>query len=225
MKLGPDIAVVAALIGDPARANMLVALLSGQALTAGELAAEAGVSLQTASHHLGKLEAGGLVVPRKQGRHRYVSLAGPEVAKALEGLMGLAAATGARRVRTGPKEPALRHARVCYDHLAGELGVLMFDRLEAQGAIAVEGERVDLTDEGAQRLARLGLAPDSLPRARPLCRTCLDWSERRSHLGGPLAKTLMGRFLELGWADREAGTRIVRFRPTGLGEFQAWLGA
>src|SRR5688572_1909088 len=110
MRLGPDIAAVAALIGDPARANMLVALLGGQALTAGELAREAGVSAQTASHHLARLEAAGLVAPRKQGRNRYHSLGGPEVAAVLEALMGMAAASGQMRTRPGPKEPALRQA-------------------------------------------------------------------------------------------------------------------
>ncbi|NNG02830.1 MAG: winged helix-turn-helix transcriptional regulator, partial [Inquilinus sp.] len=125
MKTGPDIAHVAALLGDPARANMLTALMSGRALTASELASEAGVTPQTASAHLARLQQGGLVVPRKQGRHRYYALTGEDVAAVLEALMGLAARTGHLRTRTGPKDPALRRARVCYDHLAGELGVRM----------------------------------------------------------------------------------------------------
>src|SRR6267378_2567343 len=120
MKVGPDIAMVAALVGDPARSNMLTALMTGRALTASELAHQAGVTPQTASSHLAKLEAGGLIEPEKQGRHRYYRLTGPDVAGVLEGLAGLAARAGHMRVRTGPKDPALRRARICYDHLAGD---------------------------------------------------------------------------------------------------------
>src|SRR5580692_8603639 len=129
MKSGPDIAMVASLVGDPARANMLTALMTGRALTAGELASQAGITPQTASSHLAKLEAGRLIEQEKQGRHRYYRLTGPDVASVLEGLDGLAARTGHMRVRTGPKDPALRHARICYDHLAGDLGVQMLDSL------------------------------------------------------------------------------------------------
>src|SRR5262245_61600840 len=129
MKSGPDISMVAALVGDPARSNMLQALMTGRALTASELAQEAGITPQTASSHLSKLEAGGLIEPEKQGRHRYYRLTGPDVASVLEGLAGLAARAGHMRVRTGPKEPALRRARICYDHLAGDLGVQMMDSL------------------------------------------------------------------------------------------------
>jgi hypothetical protein len=145
------------------------------------------------------------------------------VAHALEALTGLAERTGATRVRTGPKEPALRQARICYDHLAGEMGVLMFDRLAENGALAVEGERVELTEAGQARVAVLGVELAELKR-KPLCRTCLDWSERRPHLGGPLARAVMGRFLDLGWAEREAGTRIVRFRANGERAFRGWIG-
>ena len=122
MKEGPDITRIAFLIGDPARANMLTALMSGKALTASELAEEAGVTLQTASSHLSKLVEGGLVRPRRQGRHKYFSLANDDVARVLEGLMGLAAGSGHLRSRTGPKDPALRKARICYNHLAGNMG-------------------------------------------------------------------------------------------------------
>src|ERR1700749_3190422 len=132
MKDGPDIAMIAALVGDPGRANMLTALMAGQALTAGELAPKAGVTAQTASSHLAKLEAGGLLVSRKQGRHNYYALSGPDVAALIEALMGLAARTGHPRVRTGPREPGLRQARVCYDHLAGDFGVALLDSLLAR---------------------------------------------------------------------------------------------
>src|SRR4051812_7227788 len=129
MKDGPSIAPIAALAGDPARANMLAALMSGKALTASELANEAGVTAQTASSHLAKLENGGLVSAVKQGRHRYFRLADSDVATMLESMIGVAARAGHMRTRTGPGDPALRKARVCYDHLAGEMGVRMFDSL------------------------------------------------------------------------------------------------
>src|SRR6476659_7691424 len=121
MKTGPNIAPVASLVGDPARANMLTALMAGQALTATELAAEAGVTSPTASSHLSKMQAGGLVAVEKQGRHRYYRLAGADVAAMIETIIGVAARAGHIRTQPGPKEPALRQARVCYDHLAGDL--------------------------------------------------------------------------------------------------------
>src|SRR5215207_7522033 len=128
MREGPDISIVAALIGNPACANMLMALLAGPALTATELAQEAGLMLSTVSGHLAKLERAGLVAIEKQGRHRYFGLADRDVAIALEGLMPVAARAGHLRVRTGPRDPELRRARACYDHLAGDLAVTMFDR-------------------------------------------------------------------------------------------------
>src|ERR1700759_595143 len=154
MKAGPDIALVASLVGDPARSNMLTALMSGKALTASELAQEAGVTPQTASSHLAKLEAGGLVEPEKQGRHRYYRLTGPDVAGVLEGLMGLAARVGHLRLRTGPKDPALRRARVCYDHLAGDLGVQMLDAMTRQQLVRQNRNEITLTAEGEKFVAR-----------------------------------------------------------------------
>src|ERR1700712_4932166 len=186
MKAGPDIALVASLVGDPARSNMLTALMSGRALTASELAQEAGVTPQTASSHLAKLEAGGLIEPEKQGRHRYYRLTGPDVAGVLEGLAGLAERAGHTRVRTGPKEPALRRARICYDHLAGDLGVQMLDSMKKQKLVRQDKQTIALTPEGERFLARsLQISADKLaPPRRPLCKACLDWSERRHHLAG-----------------------------------------
>src|SRR3978361_1757664 len=147
MKAGPDIAMVAALVGDPARANMLTALMSGRALTATELAHQAGGPPQTARSHLSKLETGGLIEPEKQGRHRYYRLNGSDVAGVLEGLAGLAARAGHMRVRTGPKDPALRRARICYDHLAGDLGVQMLDSMRKQRLIRQTKQSIELTAE------------------------------------------------------------------------------
>ncbi|PTM98514.1 ArsR/SmtB family transcription factor [Mycoplana dimorpha] len=216
MKEGPDIAQIGALIGDPARANMLAALMGGRALTATELAGAAGITLQTASSHLAKLEAGGLVSQRKQGRHRYFALSDDEVGLLLESLMGFAANRGFLRTRPGPKDPALRKARVCYDHLAGDFGVRMLDRLIAEGHVVVGGDEATLTAAGETRMAGLGIDVDGLRRQRrPLCRTCLDWSERRSHLAGSLGEALLARVIDQGWARRSEDSRAILFTPAG----------
>jgi DNA-binding transcriptional ArsR family regulator len=225
MKDGPDIATIASLLGDPGRANMLTALMAGQALTAGELAREAGVTAQTASSHLAKLQAGGLLVGRKQGRHAYYALSGDDVAGVIEALMGLAARTGHTRVRTGPKEPAMRKARVCYDHLAGELAVSMLEHLIARGFVTEQGEHLALTDAGRSFMDALGLNVPELARSRrPLCKGCLDWSVRRTHLAGALGAALLNRFYALGWASREPGTRLINFTPRGLEAFREIFG-
>lgn len=220
MKEGPDIAHIAALIGDPARANMLTALMSGKALTASELAEEAGVTLQTASSHLSKLSDGGLLRPRKQGRHKYFALAGDEVAHVLEGLMGLAAGAGHLRKRTGPRDVQLRRARVCYNHLAGDMGTQMFDSMMVQGHLALTDDDLSLTATGEGFAAALGIDIGGLRAARaPLCRECLDWSARRSHLAGSLGRAFLSRFEELSWAKRDKDTRVVSFSPLGAREF------
>jgi len=228
MKAGPDIAMIAALVGDPARSNMLTALMTGRALTASELAHQAGVTPQTASSHLSKLEAGGLVEQEKQGRHRYFRLSDPDVASVLEGLEGLAARAGHMRMRTGPKDPALRHARVCYDHLAGDLGVQMLDSMKQQRLLRQRKQDIELTAEGERFLTdTLQISAEALahPR-RPLCRACLDWSERRHHLAGTLGAALLTRFTELKWAMRDPapGSRVVNFTRNGEKRFSALFG-
>lgn len=221
MKDGPDIAHIAALIGDPARANMLTALMGGRALTAGELAAEAGITAQTASSHLARLVDGGLIRQRKQGRHRYHELASPDVASLLEALMGLAAGAGHLRRRPGPRDPEMRRARVCYDHLAGEMGTRMFESMIAGGLLERQDEAISLT--GAGRAFAQDFIGDDLQSASraPLCRECLDWSERRSHLAGRLGRAMLSRMVSLGWARRDAGSRIVHFTPDGERKFHA----
>ena len=221
--------MVAALVGDPARANMLTALMTGRALTASELAHQAGVTPQTASSHLAKLEAGGLIEQEKQGRHRYYRLADPDVAGVLEGLEGLAARAGHMRVRTGPKDPALRRARVCYDHLAGDLGVQMLDSMKKQRLVRQRKHDIELTAEGerflAKRPADIGRERSPI-RAVRVCKACLDWSERRHHLAGTLGAALMTRFTELKWAARDAtpGSRVVNFTRNGEKRFAALFG-
>jgi len=220
MKEGPHIAPVAALIGDPARANMLAALLAGKALTAGELAREAGVSAQTASSHLAKLSDGGLILGLAQGRHRYFRLSGPDVAEMLEKMMGVAARAGHLRTRTGPEAPALRKARVCYDHLAGEMGVMMLDRLVA-GRLVTGGDEPRLTARGETAMAKFGIDIALLARERrAMCKPCLDWSMRRYHLAGGLGAALLERFLALKWARRDRLSRAVVFSPQGDRAFQ-----
>ena len=218
MKEGPTIAPIAALAGDPARANMLSALMGGKALTASELANEAGVTAQTASAHLSKLESGGLIAAIKQGRHRYFRLADEDVAEMLEKMIGVAARAGHMRTRPGPSDPAMRKARVCYDHLAGEMGVRMFDALMKGRYLALRDGALVITRSGMGFLDELGLdVPDS-PR-RPLFRGCLDWSMRRQHLAGVLGAALLERMYELKWARRERDSRAVLFTPHGEAKF------
>jgi DNA-binding transcriptional ArsR family regulator len=222
MKIGPDIARIAVLIGDPARANMLSALSSGAALTASELAAEAGVTKQTASAHLAKLLDAELLAVEAQGRHRYFRLGGEDVGDLLESLMGVAAQRKSTRVRTGPREPALRRARVCYDHLAGDLGVGLFDAMRASKWIAVDGHDVTVPKVGRTAFATFGIDVTELEALRrPLCRTCLDWSARRSHLAGTLGAAILDRVFELGWAKRAKGSRVVDFSTAGERAFTA----
>ncbi len=225
MRNGPELSQIAALIGDPARANMLTALLSGKALTASELAEEAGLTRQTASSHLGKLLDGGLLSVEKQGRHRYFRLSGEEVVSALEALSVLSSTATQPRVRTGPKDVAMRKARICYDHLAGELGVFMFDQMVERGWLVLSGEGVSLTQHGEQGLKERGVPLDLIKqKRRVLCRTCLDWSERRQHLAGSVGAALLDHILAANWARREPGSRVIAFSGQGEIAFRKWLG-
>lgn len=225
MKSGPNIAALAALIGEPARANMLTALMSGKALTATELAHEAGITAQTASSHLRKLQEADLITLTQQGRHRYFTLGDDDVATAIEALMGLAASRGHLRTRTGPKDPDLRRARVCYNHLAGEMGVQMYRSMCAQSLFDTNAGQLDLSPKGAAFVTELGL---DLTRPRgsktPICRECLDWSMRQSHLAGHLGRALLSHFITLGWAVRVPDSRIIRFNRNGQAQFNLLFG-
>ncbi|MGO4837157.1 ArsR/SmtB family transcription factor, partial [Rhizobiaceae sp. 2RAB30] len=171
MRDGPDIARIASLVGDPARASMLTALMDGGALTASELALEAGVGLPTASSHLAKLMDGGLLTLKAQGRHRYYGLAGTEVAAMLEAIMGVAASLGPKRTRPGPRDATMREARVCYDHLAGEHAVAMLDSFLERGIVVQDGERLGLGSSGAGFFEAVGIDAGSLGGSRrPVCR-------------------------------------------------------
>lgn len=226
MKDGPNIARIASLLGDPARADVLTALMTDRALTATELAQIAGVTKQTMSAHLAKLREARLVSMDQQGRHRYFRLADHDVAALIESLMGVAFRTGAVRLIASPREPALRRARICYDHLAGEVGVMVYEALLRNGALEKSRHGLRLTDPGSAWFARIGIDSEATSRQRrPLCRACMDWSERRHHLAGALGAALLTRLGELGWARRDADSRVVRFTPQGQRRFDALLAA
>lgn len=215
MDAGPTIARIAHLIGERGRSQILGALMGGRALTATELADAAGVTRPTVSTHLGKLERARLIVAEKQGRHRYFRLAGSEVAQLLENMMGVANSIAVDR-QFGPRDPELRKARVCYDHLAGTLGVLVYDGLVRQELLNVTPEGVALAENGWKLFGRLNITADAISNTRrPLCRACIDWSERRHHLAGALGAALLDRLLELGWASTIRDSRVVRFSPSG----------
>lgn len=233
----PDIAFIAALMGDAARSRMLIALMGGQALTATELALEADITAQTASSHLSKLVEGNLLRVRKQGRHKYFQLQSRQVAELLESLLNVSAAIASPKAILGPADHGLRRARVCYDHLAGEMGVALYDSLSRQQLLAQEGDDIKLTDTGRAFFASRGVAPGLLgtphdgpeaPRQshsrRPVCKSCLDWSERRSHLAGALGQWILKDILARGWAKKALDTRALHFSAPGLTAFRKGYG-
>jgi DNA-binding transcriptional ArsR family regulator len=221
---GPYLAEIAHLMGDPARANMLHALMDGRALTAKELAWLAGVAPQTASGHLARLMQGGLLAVAVQGRHRYYRLAGPEVAAALEGLMVLAGTQPSSRrlpLRVGEE---LSRARTCYDHFAGRLGIGLHDALVAGGHLTVADGGYGLTASGAAAFAGLGVDIGAAKAGRRAAlRPCLDWSERRPHLAGSLAAALACRCFETGWVRRKKDSRAVILTDEGRDALAAAL--
>ncbi|MFG1265222.1 helix-turn-helix transcriptional regulator [Xanthobacter aminoxidans] len=225
MVSGNTVAEVARLIGDVARANILSALMGGQALTAGELAHRAGVTPQTTSGHLARLAEAELVKVEKQGRHRYYRLASADVAQALHALMTVAAGGPKRHRPIGPRDAALRLARTCYDHMAGRLAVALADSLCTNGHVVLTDGAGLVTDTGRRLLCDFGVALDDGAKGRrPLCRTCLDWSERRPHLAGRLGAALLDRALDLGWVHRATDSRALRLSPAGERGFSSAFG-
>lgn len=212
-----DIAVAARLIGEPARAAMLEALMSGRALTAGELARVAGIAPATASEHLARMRSGGLVTVVVAGRHRYHRLASAEVAQALEALALIGQAKPARTLRQSHANAAMLVARTCYDHLAGRIGVALHDSLVARSALRVGGAGYELTAAGESLLAGWGLdVAAARARKRAFARPCLDFTERRPHLAGSLGAAILERLLELGWlTPRSRDHRAVRLTDPG----------
>jgi hypothetical protein len=195
---------------------VLTALMADRALTATELAGIAGVTKQTISAHLAKLLDAGLIAVEHQGRHRYFRLADRDVAHLIESLMGVAFRTGAVRAVASPREPALRKARVCYDHLAGEFGVRIYENLLERRALVQGGDGLVLTDAGERLFGALRIDTAALAaQKRAFCRACLDWSERRHHLAGALGAALLARFVDLGWAKRARDSRVVTVTTSG----------
>ena len=210
----PDLTIIAAAIAEPARGRMLDALMDGRALTATELALAAGVTPPTASSHLAKLRHAGLIRLTAQGRHRYFRIATRAIAALLERMMGIA--TGVAPVRTGPRDQALRRARICYDHLAGAQGVALFERMRERGLISGDGSFLESTTETERWFAELGIDLARLRgRRRTLLRPCLDWSERRDHLAGAVGAAILDRLLALGLARRESLGRVLSLSPRG----------
>jgi DNA-binding transcriptional ArsR family regulator len=222
---GAMIAEIAALAGDPARANILTALLDGRAMTATELAYAARVTPQTTSAHLGKLTEAGLITATPSGRHRYFRLASPKVAQMLESIVAVA---GDNRPRFRPlsrQAAQLRAARVCYDHLAGQLGVRIADAMVARGYLVLEDDGGKITDAGMRYLWELGIDTRVAGKGRRhLCRACLDWTERRPHIGGAIGAALAERWLAIGWITRAKDSRAVTVTPLGERGFRDSLG-
>jgi len=217
------LAEIGALVGEPARTAMLVALLDGRALTAGELARAASVTPQTASGHLGRMLEAGLLAAERQGRHHYYRLASPTIAAMLESMMIAAAPPP---IRTGPRDAAMRHARICYDHLAGQVAVGIADAMVARGQIDLGTDGAALTQAGHDLLDAIGvgLPPGSDKDGHRFCRPCLDWSERRHHLAGAVGAALYRAFMARNWIRRVEGSRTVALTPPGCAAFHRHFG-
>jgi DNA-binding transcriptional ArsR family regulator len=211
-----DLASVGALLAEPARAKVLMALGDGRSLPASMLASEAGVAASTASHHLARLVDGGLLTVVTRGRHRYFTLAGPHVAELLEAVARVAPAQPVRSLREGTRAHTLRYARRCYDHLAGRLGIAVADALHL---IARDGT-FEISDVAAAKLVRVGIDVNAGETAR----ACLDWTEQQHHLAGELGRTLLRRLLELDWLQRDRHTRAVRLTDAGRAGLPTQLG-
>jgi DNA-binding transcriptional ArsR family regulator len=220
----PRMAEIASLAGDPARANMLARLMDGRALTASELAYVSGVSAPTASGHLAKLAAGGLLAVEKQGRHRYYRLATPDVARMIEQIMIVAGDPAPRLPRIGPAQHALMDARTCYDHIAGKLGVALADTLLSRRYVVLSDDGGEVTAGGERFLAALGIDPGGVAGQRPYCRACLDWTERRPHIAGKLGTAMARQFFQRKWVERLRDSRALAVTSAGKRMFREHFG-
>jgi len=223
----PGLSRIGALLADPGRAAMLWALMDGSARPAGELTMIAGLSPSAASAHLARLTEGGLLALEVRGRHRYFRIASADIAESIEALANVAQVSAPQRpvprpVRTVPTD--MRYARTCYDHMAGELSVRVFERLVGRGLLALNGASLEATPEGAARFSDWGidLSAQRSRRRRFAC-TCPDWSERRPHLGGALGAALLDSWVAHGWVERTERPRILRITPAGHRHFDAFL--
>jgi DNA-binding transcriptional ArsR family regulator len=211
-----DLAAVGRTLGDAHRARFLLALLSGEELAAGQLAARAGTSSSLTSAHLAKLLESGLVTVETRGRQRYYRIASAQVAQSIEALLAIAPPRAARSLREASGGSSLRRARTCYDHLAGQLGVALADAFERDGVLAAADGGWRLTGDGQRRLAALGVDTAAAPPSRrPLLRPCLDWTERRPHVAGALGRAVTDRLLALGWVRRSPQSRALLITAPG----------
>ncbi|MGF6777961.1 ArsR/SmtB family transcription factor [Paraburkholderia sp. GAS334] len=223
----PGLSRLGALLADPGRAAMLWALMDGSARPAGELTLIAGLSPSAASAHLARLTDGGLLALEVRGRHRYFRIATPEIAATIEALANVAQAAAPQRpvlrpARTVPVD--MRYARTCYDHMAGELAVRVFERMVGDGMLTQHGDTLDATPAGAARFAGWGIdVGGQQARRRRFACTCLDWSERRPHLGGALGAALLDAWKTHGWVERTDRPRILRITPAGRRHFDSFL--
>ncbi len=225
MDAEPSMASIGALIGSPARSAMLALLFDGRALTATELSHAAGVSAATASEHLGKLVSGGLLLCEKHGRHRYYKLAGDEVAEALEPLIHLVRHKPAPIREISPEQKQIRCARLCYDHIAGALGVSITTAMVDQGYLDVQDRHYEITASGENFFAELGIDLESLRKARrQFAPQCLDWSERKPHVAGALGAAITDMAFELKWIERTKHRRIIKLTDLGREQFKQKLG-
>ena len=215
MITGPLIAEIAALVGDPARATMLSALLDGRALTAAELAYAARITPQTASTHLAKLTDVGLLSAVRDGRHRYFRLASPKVAQMIDGIMAVALENRPRYRPLSRQAQELRDARVCYDHMAGRISVDLADFFTDREYIIFGDEAAEVTPDGIRFLADFGIDLSGGPKRRFLCRSCLDWTERRHHIGGAVGAAIANRLFDLHWTERIKNSRAVIVTQSG----------
>jgi DNA-binding transcriptional ArsR family regulator len=227
-RMDANVALPAALIGDPVHAAILSALCDGRAQPASALAYAARVTPQCASNHLAKLLEGGLVAVECEGRHRYYRLATPQVAAAIEALACLAPPIRSLDAPLTRKGRSLRFGRSCYDHLAGRLGVMITARLEALGYLIAPDDASKLyvvTAAGRHWFSQIGIQIEALrPTAKGLAHRCLDWTERRHHLAGPVGAALLSRFIELGWMRRTGASRQVDVTPDGIKKLREMLG-
>jgi DNA-binding transcriptional ArsR family regulator len=238
-----DIASIGALIADPGRARILLALGDGRALPATVLADEAGVAASTASAHLGKLVKGGMLRVERHGRHRYFRVSGPEVGELIEALARISPPAQVRSLKQGSKAQAVRFARTCYDHLAGMLGTELMQALldrdfltggdgvfdpgvAQEDRLAAFGSDLDyrLTPGGARELKAFGIDFDALPQRRPLVKYCVDWSEQRHHLAGSLGAALATRMIDLGWVRKADRSRAVHVSDIGYDGLRKYFG-
>ncbi|WP_304459557.1 ArsR/SmtB family transcription factor [Alicyclobacillus sendaiensis] len=219
----PNLAQIASLIADPSRAVMLSALLGGEALTAGELARVAHIKPQTASGHLAKLVDSGLLVHEVHGRYHYYRLANEYIARALEALNAVAPLKPVRSLKESDNVRSLCFARMCYDHIAGQLGVSVVEKMQTLGYLQDDGDRdYHVTEMGTRWLGDIGINVSDVREARRyFARKCMDWSERRHHLAGALGAAIARRMKELGWIVQISGTRALRVTTLGKSELEA----